>query len=376
MNLDNIESPALEVLAPDATASVERAQIDCQIATAKRYPRNISKVKSNIQSFACLDEDTAAGCFYTVPRGGKSVQGPSVRLAEIVVSCYGNLRVQTQLVSADTTSEQPSVTVRSTCHDLENNVAVSIEKRRQIHRKTDYKTKEKKAVTEDDITLAFNSGAAIAFRDAVFKVVPGVLVKPAWLAAQDVAVGTQKTLVERRGLMVARLAKMGIPLERVLSAVNLKSVDDIGLDELGELFGLFTGVKEGTIDIDTAFPASVNGKGFNAGPQPLADDAVPIKQEAATEAKATTAKREFKLEAKAPPVNEVKPPGHPKRDEFAAWMDANAITFNQLMDLYELVESVDGLESVSEVWFITELQAAALLALKSQIIAAVKGGSK
>ena len=74
------ESTALEVLAPSALESMERVSIDCQVATAKQYPRELSTVKANMLSFATLDVETAAGCFFTLPgrKGGdgKPIQGP------------------------------------------------------------------------------------------------------------------------------------------------------------------------------------------------------------------------------------------------------------------------------------------------------------
>src|ERR1700759_614780 len=81
---------------------IERAQIDMQIATAKRYPRVRSKVIENMIAFATMNEDTAAACFWTLPRGGKTLQGPGIRLAEIALSCYQNLRAGSRIVSTVT----------------------------------------------------------------------------------------------------------------------------------------------------------------------------------------------------------------------------------------------------------------------------------
>ena len=51
----------------------ERASFDIQVATAKQYPMHdstkLSKVKADMLSFATLDEETAEGCFYVLPRG-------------------------------------------------------------------------------------------------------------------------------------------------------------------------------------------------------------------------------------------------------------------------------------------------------------------
>src|SRR6185369_3899928 len=88
----------LEVIEISAIEAISRAEIDIQVATAKRYPRQLSKVKSDMMGFATLDQETAEACFYSLPRGGKTIQGPSVRLAEIALSTFGNCRAGTRII--------------------------------------------------------------------------------------------------------------------------------------------------------------------------------------------------------------------------------------------------------------------------------------
>lgn len=244
----------MEVLPAHAIEQVSRAEIDVQISTAHRFPRTISKVKADMMSFATLDQDTAAGCFYSLPRGGKNIQGPSVRLAEIAVSCYGNIRAGSRILETVTTGETPHVVVQAVAHDLEKNVSVSIEKRRRIIGKKDYRTNERKPIDEDDINLATNACSAIAFRDAVFKTVPLALVKPVMEAAKKVAIGDAKTLVDRRAKAMEAFLKMGVQKDRILAVLQVRSLDDITLEHLETLLGLHTAIRDGTISVDEAFP--------------------------------------------------------------------------------------------------------------------------
>lgn len=239
----------LEVMSTTALESISRAEVDMQIATAKRYPRDLMKVKQGMMSIATLDEETAASCFYTLPRGGKSIQGPSVRLAEVAASCYGNIRAGTRIIQVVTTGDQPHVVVQGVCHDLERNVSISMEKRRRI-----FKKKSAERIDEDDINLAANACSAIAYRDAVYKVVPGAFVKPVWEAARETATGNATTLVDRRSKAIAKFAKMGVTEAQVLAAVEKKSVDMIDLEALSVLIGLYTSIKDGQTTIDEAFP--------------------------------------------------------------------------------------------------------------------------
>jgi len=247
------EVQPMEVVGNDALLAIERAQIDTQIATAKRYPRNIANVKTAMLTIATLDEETASSCFYTLPRGGKTVQGPSVRMAEIALSCYGNVKAGTRILSVHT-GDNPHAVVQAVVHDLEKNVAYSVEKRRRIVGK-----KSKGGVPdEDDINLAVNAGSAIAFRDAVFKVVPGALTKSVTDAAMKVAVGDVKSLAKKRDQVLGRLKQMGATEARILSALGLAKVEEIDADKLGELIGIGTALKDGSITIEEAFPNATN----------------------------------------------------------------------------------------------------------------------
>jgi hypothetical protein len=244
----------LELVPPSALEAISRAEVDIQIATAKKYPRELARVKIEMMGMATLDQETAEACFYTLPRGGKNIQGPSVRLAEIALACYGNARAGTRVIETVTTGDNPHVIVQGVVHDLQRNVSASIEKRRRIIGKKDYKSGGHRPIDEDDINLAVNSCSAIAFRDAVFKVVPGALVKPVCDQAKKVAIGDAKTLADRRARCIEAFAKMGVDKPRILSKLAKKSVEDIDLDDLETLLGMHSALRDGELTVDDAFP--------------------------------------------------------------------------------------------------------------------------
>lgn len=247
---EQIEQKVEVVPSANPLEQLERAAVEVQITTAKQYPRQIGQVKRDMLSFATLDEETAAACFYTLPRGGKTIQGPSVRLAEIALSCYGNIKAGTRVVEVVNQGATGHVVVQALCHDLQNNVAISIEKRRVITKK-----RSAASIGEDDINLAVNACSAIAMRDAVFKVVPGALIRPVFEAAKSVAVGDVKTLASRRDMAFDRFAKMGVGKDRVLAILDRKTADDVTLSDLETLVGLFTAIRDGQTTIDEAFGA-------------------------------------------------------------------------------------------------------------------------
>lgn len=250
MNLEQIETQPVDVVGNDALASIERAQVDVQISTARKYPRTLSKVKERMLSFATLDEETAASCFYTLParRGGddKPIQGPSVRMAEIALASYQHVKAGSRIINDD----GKFLTAQAVVHDLENNVAVSIEVRRRVTGKNGNR------YSDDMIAVTGNAACSIALRNAVFRVVPRALITPVFEAAKRVAVGDVKSLTAKRAVVVDRLKKMGAKEERIFAAVGASKLEDIDLARLEILIGLGTSIKDGETTLEDAFPGA------------------------------------------------------------------------------------------------------------------------
>jgi len=244
------ETMPVEIVQNDALASIERAQVDVQISTARKYPRTLSKVKERMLSFATLDEETASSCFYTLParRGGddKPIQGPSVRMAEIALASYQHVKAGSRIISDD----GKFLTAQAVVHDLENNVAVSIEVRRRVTSKSGSR------YSDDMIAVTGNAACSIALRNAVFRVVPRALITPVYEAAKRVAVGDVKSLTSKRAQIIARLKQMGAKDAAILAAVGADKIEDIDLARLEVLIGLGTAIKDGEITLETAFPGA------------------------------------------------------------------------------------------------------------------------
>jgi hypothetical protein len=250
MNTDQTETQELEIIAPSAIESMERASIDVQITTAKRYPRQIAKVRQAMEKFATMDQETAESCFYALKRKGdggkeKVIQGPSVRLAEIAVACYQNLRASTRIVSND----GKTVTAQGICHDLENNICIGWETKRKIT------NKRGETFSEDMQVVVGNAASAIAFRNAVFKVIPGALITPIYEKCKEVAIGNAKSLAQRRDKAFETFDKMGVSCDKVLRFLGKESIDEIDRKDIEQLIGVHTAIKEGSTTIDEQFNA-------------------------------------------------------------------------------------------------------------------------
>lgn len=224
-----------------------RGEIDVQISTAKRFPRSIQTFKDQALAMATLDADTAASCIYALPRkeqgSTKNIEGPSARFAEICASAWGHMRVESRPVGED----DRFVTTRSVAWDLQQNVAIAFEVKRRITNRSGAK------FNDDMVSVTSNAAGSIGIRNSVLKVIPSPLWRPIYLACRKVIAGDLKTLVNRRATMFELFQKIGVTKEQVLQLIDVKGPDDIGIDELVTLHGMYNSLKDGETTIAEIF---------------------------------------------------------------------------------------------------------------------------
>lgn len=250
----------LQVEAPNPTQLVasldraERANIDIQVSTAKQYPRSISRCVNNAVAIATMDRETAQSCGYALPRGGKPITGPSVHLAKIIAQQYGNLRAEAKVV--EITDKQ--VVSRGTAWDLENNYAVSFEVRRSIIGRNGNR------FTDDMITVTGNAANSIAYRNAIFGIVPKSITDKAYKAAQHLITGDlsdEEKLIKRRdGAIKHFVETYAITEDEVVKLCGKHTVNQIQADEIALLLGFAQSLKDGDTTVDELMSPFRKGK--------------------------------------------------------------------------------------------------------------------
>ena len=224
--------------------AVERANVDSQVATAKQYPRDIRRAVNNSVAMATMDYNTAQSCGYALPRGGKPITGPSVHLAKLIVSNWGNIRAEAKVVQV--TDKQ--VISRGTCWDLENNVATAIEVRRSIVGRNGQR------FNDDMITVTGNAANSIAYRNAVFSVIPKAVTDKVYQAAQHLITGDlsdeEKVVARRKKCIDFFKEEYGISEEEVVALCGKQTVNQIKSDQIALLLGITQSLKDGDTTIE------------------------------------------------------------------------------------------------------------------------------
>lgn len=287
---DERETLNLTAVPQAVVHAISRAEIDSQITTARAFPRSIKAFQDAARSMATMTEKIADECYYALPARSadgddKPIEGASVRLAEILVSAWGNCRAGAQILDEGT----EFVVAQGVFQDMERNTYVTKQVRRRIT------TKSGRRYGADMIANTMNAACSIAFRNAVTAGIPRAL----WEAdvyeeARKTSVGDAKTLVARRTAMLSHFEKQGVPADRICATIGVRHVEDIDLSKLATLKGLAQAIRDGETTIEQAFP-----------PKPVAATASPATPGTDTSAKGVdglAARMGAVAPAGAPPV--------------------------------------------------------------------------
>lgn len=247
----SMETEVITVSGSDMLEAINRSEVDIQVATAHRFPRDIEKCRANILALAAMDDTIAYNCFYHLERkdkdGNKSViEGPSIRLAEIIAASWKNLRIAARILGND----GKTITAQGVCHDLETNVAYSVETKRSILTSKGY------TYSQDMQVVVGNAAAAIALRNAICKVVPAVLINSCIKSIQ------QKALehIKKNGVSSEWLNCLGymqkyykLTEKEILDYIGRKSSADVTAEDIQKLGGVCNAINEKTTTVEEVF---------------------------------------------------------------------------------------------------------------------------
>ena len=238
-DIEIIETTGVEVF-----EAQERASIDSQVSTAKKYPRSLRKVLDNSIVIATMNKETALSCRYAKPVGGRTINGPSVHMARIICQQYGNIRVQQRIKNID----HKTIVAEAVAFDMETNYAVCVEVRRSILKKD--------GTRYDESTIETNAMAcmAIAERNAILKVIPKAIIDNVYSEAFKFAYGDltdkAKLLKERNRIFVIFKDTYGMKEEDVIKCIGINTKEAVTAEHIADLTGILNSLKDKEITVD------------------------------------------------------------------------------------------------------------------------------
>lgn len=249
----NDEIKIIQMESAEISSYQEKASLDVQIATAKHYPRDVIQCKNDAVALATMDLETAESCGYSLPRGNKPIQGPSVHAARILVQNWGNIRVESRITEITSTQ----IVSQAVCFDLQKNYANKVEVRRSIINRFG------KRFNDDMITVTGNAANAISFRNAVFSVIPKNVINAVYKETRNMISGDLsdqiKLVAKREKVLKGFKDSYGVSEEEILKLLGC-GLEGIKQEKIVYLISIAQSIKDGDTTADLIFDRNSDKK--------------------------------------------------------------------------------------------------------------------
>lgn len=227
------------------------AEAQGKLLIAKRFPRNQVESYQNAMN-ACKRPSLAEKAIYSYPKGGQTVSGPSIRLAEELARCWGNIDFGIkELSQKDGESE-----MQAYCWDTETNTISS--QTFVVPHVIDTRTGQKKLTTTRDIYENNANMAGRRLRARILAVLPPDLVEDAVRECRKTLAGKNDQPIEDRiKKMVMAFQKFGVKPETIEKRLG-RSIDTMTAEDVSEFVGIFNSLKDGNSSIQDWFDVKSN----------------------------------------------------------------------------------------------------------------------
>lgn len=234
-------SEALPNTMTEVKAQREASEIQAMVFMAKQFPRNQIQAADRILN-ACTRQMLADSAVYSYPRGGQNVEGPSIRLAEVLAQNWGNIDFGIRELS----QENGVSTVEAYAWDLETNVRQA--KVFQVAHKRMAKGGTKTLTDPRDIYEMVANQGSRRLRACILSIIPGDIVEAALAqcsVTQAASVGaTPEEIKETIRKLTATMGKFGITAENIQDRYQCR-LEAIRPAQIVELRKIYTSLKDG-----------------------------------------------------------------------------------------------------------------------------------
>jgi len=213
------------------------AEVQAAYVIAKKFPRNQSESYANIIE-ACKRPFLAEQAMYAYPRGGSLVKGPSIRLAETLAQCWGNLDCGVREISQ---SNGVSV-AEAYAIDLQTNTRIT--KVFHVPHRRDTKQGSKKLTDSRDIyELVANQGAR-RLRACILGIIPGDVIEAAVERCATTLASSDIPVSEQIKKMIVAFDELGVKVEHLEKRLG-HNLDATIPQEIVTLKSIYKSIKDG-----------------------------------------------------------------------------------------------------------------------------------
>lgn len=233
-------------VAIEASRAIAEAQ--GKLVIAKRFPRDEVAAFAKAME-ACQRPAMAEKAFYSFPRGGQKVEGPTIRFAEELARCWGNIDYGIKELSQDYGKSE----MQAYAWDLETN-AQSVQNFTNPHQREVGK-KMQTLTSQRDIYENNANMATRRLRSRILAILPSWFVEECIAECKRTIAGNNDTpLIDRVKKMVLQFAKLGVTQEQIEARLKHK-VDTMTIDDFTDYIGIYNAIKNGESKVADWFEA-------------------------------------------------------------------------------------------------------------------------
>ena len=241
--LDNINQGTVAIEASRAIAEAQG-----KLVIAKRFPRDEVQAYNRVAQ-ACQRKGIAEKAFYSYSRGGGTVSGPTIRFAEELARCWGNIDYGIKELSQDEGKSE----MQAYAWDLETN-AQSVQNFTNPHIR-EVGGKAKILTSQRDIYEINANMGARRLRSRILAILPTDLVDMAIAECKKTLAGNNdEPLIDRVKKMIVAFGKIGVTQEQIEKRLGRK-VDTMTVDDFTDYIGIYNAIKQGESKIAEWFEA-------------------------------------------------------------------------------------------------------------------------
>ena len=241
--LDNINQGTVAIEASRAIAEAQG-----KLVIAKRFPRDEVQAYNRVAQ-ACQRKGIAEKAFYSYNRGGGTVSGPTIRFAEELARCWGNIDYGIKELSQDEGKSE----MQAYAWDLETN-AQSVQNFTNPHIR-EVGGKAKILTSQRDIYEINANMGARRLRSRILAILPTDLVDMAINECKKTLAGNNdEPLIDRVKKMIVAFGKIGVTQEQIEKRLGRK-VDTMTIDDFTDYIGIYNAIKQGESKIAEWFEA-------------------------------------------------------------------------------------------------------------------------
>lgn len=242
-DLDNINQGTVAIEASRAIAEAQG-----KLVIAKRFPRDEVAAFAKAME-ACQRPAMAEKAFYSFPRGGQKVEGPTIRFAEELARCWGNIDYGIKELSQDDGKSE----MQAYAWDLETN-AQSVQNFTNPHQREVGK-KMQTLTSQRDIYENNANMATRRLRSRILAILPSWFVEECIAECKRTIAGNNDTpLIDRVKKMVLQFAKLGVTQDQIEARLKRK-VDTMTIDDFTDYIGIYNAIKNGESKVADWFEA-------------------------------------------------------------------------------------------------------------------------